>query len=50
MRKDDKVSSQSDASGQRRAWSPPRLTRFRAGEAELGANPMTPEGAFAQGS
>lgn len=50
MRNDDRESSQTTASGQRRAWSPPRLTRFRAGEAELGGNPANPEGAFATGS
>jgi hypothetical protein len=34
----------------RRPWSPPHLTRIRAGEAELGANAALPEGHFAQGS
>ena len=34
----------------RRTWSRPKLSRIRAGEAELGANPIKPEGAFATGS
>jgi hypothetical protein len=34
----------------RRPWSRPHLTRLRAGEAEIGANPATTEEAFAHGS
>lgn len=50
MRNEDQILSQDTASGQRRAWSPPRLTRFRAGEAEAGANPILPEGPINTGS
>jgi hypothetical protein len=39
-----------DADAQRRAWSAPCITRLRAGEAELGANPAKTEQAFAYGS
>ncbi len=35
---------------ERKPWSPPRYSRIRAGDAELGANTVRPEGAFAQGS
>jgi hypothetical protein len=34
----------------RRPWTRPRVTRMRAGEAELGATPVKPEGPFAFGS
>jgi hypothetical protein len=34
----------------RRPWTRPRVTRIRAGEAELGATPVKPEGPFAMGS
>lgn len=34
----------------RRTWQTPSVTRIRAGEAELGANQVNPEGAFAFGS
>mgnify|MGYP006399374765 CR=1 FL=1 len=50
MRNDDRAPCHTSARGQRLAWSPPRLTRFRAGEAEVGGNPINPEGAFATGS
>ena len=29
---------------QRRRWSPPRVVQLHAGKAELGANPVNPEG------
>lgn len=45
----DKPSTQTDTTP-RKPWSPPRYSRIRAGEAELGANPIRPEGAFAMGS
>lgn len=50
MRNDDRAPCHTSARGQRLAWSPPRLTRFRAGEAEVGGNPINPEGGFATGS
>ena len=50
MRKEDQVLSQNAVSGERRDWSPPRLTRFRAGEAEVGASPVVPEGPINFGS
>ncbi|HEY7808521.1 MAG TPA: hypothetical protein VIC34_15095 [Croceibacterium sp.] len=34
----------------RKPWTRPRVTRMRAGEAELGATPVKPEGPFAFGS
>lgn len=34
----------------RRTWTAPALRRMEAGAAEAGANPVNPEGAFAQGS
>ena len=34
----------------RRGWERPQLTKLRAGDAELGANPIKEEGAFAKGS
>lgn len=34
----------------RKPWSPPKYSRIRAGEAELGANPVRQEGIFALGS
>lgn len=47
---DKQTSSTAGTSAPRRAWTPPRLTRLRAGQAELGANPANPEQAFAMGS
>jgi len=35
---------------QRREWSRPRLSRLKAGEAELGGNPVQPEGPLGHGS
>lgn len=36
--------------GPRQQWATPRLVRMRAGDAELGANPLRPEGPIAMGS
>jgi hypothetical protein len=38
------------AERERKTWDRPRLTRLRAGEAEIGANPAKPELHFAYGS
>jgi hypothetical protein len=38
------------AKAPRREWQAPRLARLRAGQAELGANPIKEEGVFAKGS
>jgi hypothetical protein len=38
------------APAQRKAWIAPRLSRLRAGEAEIGADPAKPELNFAYGS
>lgn len=35
---------------QRNDWVTPEVRRMRAGDAEAGANPIRPEGIFAQGS
>jgi hypothetical protein len=34
----------------RRPWNAPRLIRIKAGEAEIGSNPIMPEGPIAKGS
>lgn len=34
----------------KQAWVKPEVTRISAGEAEFGANPIVPEGAFGTGS
>jgi hypothetical protein len=38
------------AHDERRPWVRPRVAKIRAGEAELGANPIKPDGAFSVGS
>lgn len=38
------------ASSPRQEWATPRLVRMRAGDAEVGANPLRPEGPIAMGS
>lgn len=50
MRNEDKVLPENAATAQRREWNAPRLTRFRAGEAEVGASPAVPEGPINFGS
>lgn len=50
MTNKDRPMSQPAAPSAKRAWTEPKLTTMRASDAEAGANPINPEGAFAQGS
>lgn len=48
MKKDDEVGGGAPAGKQ--VWTKPAYARIRAGEAELGANPVIAEGFFGKGS
>ncbi|URW75327.1 hypothetical protein M9980_12410 [Sphingomonas donggukensis] len=40
----------SATSADRKVWTAPQVVKIRAGDAELGANPVIPEGQFGKGS
>lgn len=46
----DKADHQAQPHPPKRTWVRPELARIRAADAEAGANPISPEGAFATGS
>ena len=46
----NEIATQDIQAPRAQAWATPRLSRLEASDAEAGANPINPEGAFATGS